>query len=200
MIIAGGVVVLIVVIVLLVRLLGQDSGEIFVQTVEEQAQGAVTNCESTLDPDGCRQQAVTDIASETGLVETCELLETAQEMDNCYWIVAMGKMDSTYCDAISDEVSKNQCADGIAQDIAFESKDAGLCDKIIESKRAARCKAILNEVPAPTSQDADEDGLTDEQEVEYGTDSANPDSDGDGYLDGSEVDAGYNPLGSGRLQ
>lgn len=47
--------------------------------------------------------------------------------------------------------------------------------------------------------DADNDGLTDEEEVLYGTDATNPDTDGDGYLDGEEVDSGYNPAGSGKL-
>lgn len=47
--------------------------------------------------------------------------------------------------------------------------------------------------------DSDGDFLTDEREVEFGTDSNNPDSDGDGHIDGIEVENNYNPLGSGRL-
>ncbi len=47
--------------------------------------------------------------------------------------------------------------------------------------------------------DTDNDGLFDDEEAEYGTDINNSDSDGDGYLDGDEVDAGYNPMGEGRL-
>ena len=41
--------------------------------------------------------------------------------------------------------------------------------------------------------DADEDGLSDALEVEYGTDPTDPDTDDDGYLDGAEVAAGTNP-------
>jgi len=44
------------------------------------------------------------------------------------------------------------------------------------------------------SLDSDNDGLTDEQERQYGTDINNPDSDGDGYKDGVEVTYGYDPL------
>src|SRR3989338_2875622 len=51
----------------------------------------------------------------------------------------------------------------------------------------------------PTSADSDADGLSDDQEVMYGTDPMNPDSDGDGYLDGAEVQNGYNPAGPGPL-
>ena len=48
-------------------------------------------------------------------------------------------------------------------------------------------------------QDADNDGLSDDDEAEYGCDLNNPDSDGDGYLDGDEVENGYDPMGKGKL-
>lgn len=41
--------------------------------------------------------------------------------------------------------------------------------------------------------DTDEDGLTDVEEVLYGTDKNNPDTDGDTVNDGDEVDAGTDP-------
>lgn len=43
--------------------------------------------------------------------------------------------------------------------------------------------------------DSDNDGLTDIEEVLYGTDPEKPDSDNDGYIDGLEVVNLYNPLG-----
>lgn len=42
--------------------------------------------------------------------------------------------------------------------------------------------------------DSDQDGLSDEEEKAYGTDSQKADTDGDGYSDGAEVKGGYNPL------
>lgn len=77
--------------------------------------------------------------------------------------------------------------------------------------------------PTPSTGDTDKDGLTDEEEADYGTspraadtdgdelfdleevrtwktDPLNPDTDGDGYLDGKEVKAGYNPNGDGSLR
>lgn len=41
--------------------------------------------------------------------------------------------------------------------------------------------------------DADQDGLTDDEEALYGTDPRNSDTDGDGYSDGAEVRSGYDP-------
>lgn len=43
-------------------------------------------------------------------------------------------------------------------------------------------------------QDADQDGLTNEEEQLYGTDPQKADTDGDGYSDGAEVRSGYDPL------
>lgn len=54
----------------------------------------------------------------------------------------------------------------------------------------------------PNQIDTDEDGLSDFEEVEiYQTDPVKPDTDGDGYEDGNEVENGYDPLraGSARL-
>lgn len=44
------------------------------------------------------------------------------------------------------------------------------------------------------SADPDNDGLTDEMEIFFGTDASNPDTDGDGFKDGDEVNRGYDPL------
>jgi hypothetical protein len=43
-------------------------------------------------------------------------------------------------------------------------------------------------------QDSDQDGLSNQEELAYGTDPQNVDTDGDGYSDGAEVQSGYNPL------
>lgn len=74
----------------------------------------------------------------------------------------------------------------------------------------------------PPAVDSDNDGLTDAEELQLGTDPLNPDTDGDGlfdgeevkvyhtnpldkdtdkdgYMDGEEVTNGYNPLGPGKL-
>lgn len=48
--------------------------------------------------------------------------------------------------------------------------------------------------------DTDGDGLSDSEELIYGTDPVNPDTDSDGYLDGAEVENGYNPEGFGKLE
>ncbi len=43
-------------------------------------------------------------------------------------------------------------------------------------------------------EDADQDGLSAEEEKAFGTDPANSDTDGDSYSDGVEIESGYDPL------
>jgi len=51
-----------------------------------------------------------------------------------------------------------------------------------------------SEVGELASIDSDNDGLSDEEEVELGTDPNDPDTDNDGFYDGDEVQLGYDPL------
>lgn len=61
---------------------------------------------------------------------------------------------------------------------------------------------IVPELPVKlqlaVGRDADRDGLTDVEEVLYGTDRSKPDTDLDGYLDSEELKAGYSPLLVGK--
>jgi len=53
---------------------------------------------------------------------------------------------------------------------------------------------------SPEDADTDGDGLDDLDEINtYGTDPTNPDTDGDGFWDGVELINGYNPNGEGTL-
>lgn len=48
--------------------------------------------------------------------------------------------------------------------------------------------------PNPLTIDTDKDGLSDRDEIIFGTDPFSKDTDGDGYLDGEEVATGHDPL------
>ncbi|MBP9761283.1 MAG: hypothetical protein KBD15_03535 [Candidatus Magasanikbacteria bacterium] len=51
-----------------------------------------------------------------------------------------------------------------------------------------------------TDIDSDNDGVSDTDELEiWNTSPTNPDTDGDGYTDGFEIFSGYNPAGEGPL-
>jgi len=48
--------------------------------------------------------------------------------------------------------------------------------------------------------DSDNDGLSDQLELQFKTDKNNPDSDNDGFNDYQEIDWGYNPLSSSTVK
>lgn len=225
---AAGLVVVIVLIVVIVRWIkSDDEMDALTQTVQEQVTASMDGCESALDPEGCRQGEITDLAAEHESVETCELLETVEERDNCYWGVARAASDASYCSAISVSEDADRCTEGIEARTAVhedplslancEDREPESCDSLRVSTRAIaaldrtlcleiedesdrdQCQENIEDELSRQDQDSDSDGLTDAQEETYATDPDNPDSDEDGYSDGDEVSAGYNPLGSGRL-
>ena len=96
-------------------------------------------------------------------------------------------------------------------------------EEVVEVEEEEKVEEEEEEEEPVSRKDTDKDGLTDEEEAEYGTsaraadtdsdglfdpeeirtwetDPLNPDTDGDGYLDGEEVDGGYNPNGEGLLR
>lgn len=67
------------------------------------------------------------------------------------------------------------------------------CRESIENGKQNKNEQQVSQV------DTDRDGLSDIDELKYGTDPNNPDTDGDTYTDFEEISNGYNPLGEGKL-
>lgn len=60
--------------------------------------------------------------------------------------------------------------------------------------------ALADQVSFGSGIDSDEDGLPDELEAKYATNSQNFDTDGDRYADGEEIKHGYDPLVGGNAR
>lgn len=58
----------------------------------------------------------------------------------------------------------------------------------------------VSAVQAEAPLDSDNDGLSDQLELQFKTDKNNPDTDGDGFKDSAEIDWGYNPLSSSTVK
>ncbi|MBI2551548.1 hypothetical protein HYV73_04405 [Candidatus Uhrbacteria bacterium] len=69
----------------------------------------------------------------------------------------------------------------------------------IPATRTQKHSPAAGSLGAASIDDPDDDGLSNTQEVFYGTNPLVADTDADGVGDGDEVDAGTNPTGEGRL-
>ena len=103
---------------------------------------------------------------------------------------------------INDEPEDNQEDElGDNQDNQDEPEDNQDNNNVIDSDQDGLSDAEEKELGTdPNNVDSDDDGLFDREEVEiYETDPLDADSDNDGFLDGEEVREGNNPNGTGRL-
>lgn len=87
------------------------------------------------------------------------------------------------------EEAQREAADAAAE------REAERAEQEAAAERAAAEAARAAATPSP-GKDTDSDGLTDVEELLYGTNFRDPDSDEDAYLDGNEVFHRYHPLGT----
>lgn len=149
--IAAGVIIVIVLAVIIIRLVKKD--ESFVrqeQSIQEETQTAIEQCETSNNPEACRQAKITDSAAQNAAAQICELLEEGQERDNCYWGVANAAQDPSVCSQISDSSQALRCSDGMYLVRALAQGDSASCDSIQDEDRKIRCKDTLNPVTSQT--------------------------------------------------
>lgn len=143
---AAGLVVVIVLIVVVVRWIkSDDEMDALTDIVQEQVTASMDDCESRPDPEGCRQGEITDLAAEHESVETCELLETVEQRDNCYWGVARTASKAGACKFISIPEDVTRCSDGIYLNLAIENLDAEYCEEVLDDSVQSRCVSLLSE-------------------------------------------------------
>jgi gliding motility-associated-like protein len=89
----------------------------------------------------------------------------------------------------TDPFNADTDGDGVLDgtEVSDGTNPLDLCDLILSHQ-------TLNPSDEWNAADCDEDGLTNKEEKELGTDPKNPDTDGDGVLDGRELTDNTNPL------
>lgn len=93
---------------------------------------------------------------------------------------------------VEDKKVEDKKDEGAAAKPQTEIKDAD--NDGLSDEEEGKLGTSINNV------DTDDDGLSDREEIKvYKTDPLNPDTDGDSYKDGVEVKGGYNPKGEGKL-
>lgn len=162
--------------------------EIAVRKNDEKVCEAHTNSEAK---DFCVSLILSGIAREADDMDLCLKVPQESYRNSCFYAIVSKKASRSYCDGLGE--LKDRCLDIVISSEAFSKADLALCEEISDEASRDACLAELGGV------DSDEDGLTNMEEKQYGTDPTNPDTDGDGYKDGEEVKAGYNPKGEGKL-
>jgi len=162
--------------------------EIAVRKNDEKVCEVHTNAEAK---NFCLSLILSGKAREKDDMDLCLKVPQESYRDSCFYAIVNKKASRDYCATLGD--LKNKCLDIVISGEAFAKADLNLCEQISDEASRDACIGELGGV------DSDDDGLTNVQEKQYGTDPLNPDTDGDGYKDGEEVKAGYNPKGSGKL-
>jgi hypothetical protein len=162
------------------------------------------------------------VARETLDADLCASLSAIEDAMKChdgvYLLIASDADDPELCLSINDSARKERCVtmltpdDGIEACVSdpegLECEDDLMLEEAVRTLNSAKCQDLNDDkrlyecwrlVADEQESDDDEDGLSNLEESEYGTDPDNPDTDEDGYLDGDEVNAGYNPNGEGTL-
>jgi hypothetical protein len=84
-------------------------------------------------------RALTQQAQEDGQGAMCALLETVEERDNCYWMVAREGGGIEWCAEISVLENQQSCSDSVWMNEALKKKDLTLCQQILEVSQRQGC-------------------------------------------------------------
>lgn len=189
--------------------------------------GSVEMCEMLQEQED-RDNCYWGVARTTQDREVCEPISISEDIERCeddiLEALAIASLDVLLCEEMHDTARAGRCQQVVAGPLTSQNcdernpelcVDIALFEQAAVSLNASECEGIVDEgwqlscydmvedelAREPIDDpDTDGDGLTDTEEVTYGTDPENSDTDGDTYLDGDEVAAGYDPNGPGRLE
>ena len=169
---------------------GKDFGSLAIESdplVAEVVETAANTFEVTLS----LTEAVELSAVEVVLTTTSGVtLDTHESLLGSSWVSSVSTTDTT----ITFGATKFP-ASSIEDVVKFTLTTAGSGESLVSALTILdedEFEQTLN-ITLGTSADSDEDGLTDAEEAELGTDPNNADSDGDGLADGIEVELGTSP-------
>lgn len=143
----AGLLVVVLILILVFRIVGnrQVDDQLFNNYVSSQVEFSLETCEGEEDVEGCEDQVINDMAATHDSDETCELHDTDQERDNCYWLLALDTQNTGHCGSIVEDESRMQCADGINQTLARQTGDSEYCDRIMNDERKQFCTDWLSQ-------------------------------------------------------
>jgi hypothetical protein len=167
------------------------------------AKDELSKCNSIINDDQ-KIQCITKIFYINKEQTDCEYFEDLDVRKECESVVNYNKSltqsEPSSCEKIQDENLKNYCLKIFKNKKSRDEINSNLIstntDMILKSRN--NTNTATNSLGSiEINKDTDNDGLTDQEEVnKYLTDPNNSDTDGDGYKDGDEVKNGHNPIGN----
>lgn len=145
----------------------------------------------------CASRASARSAVMRGDAAVCLQIPEAEQLD-CLERTFAALPSADACDRYSDDLAV-ACGEFFQLRRAADARDRTAC--IAGAGRfLSLCDVYVPVVSVlPPDGDADDDGLTNAAEAQYGANPFVTDSDGDGFTDGDEVKNGYDPSGPGPL-
>ncbi len=141
-IISVGVVVAILIVVSIVIWTNKQNSSSQIIGQEQLLQKALDDCQTSVNKDQCRKQAVLKVNDQLGTVTGCVSLEQ-KEADTCIWLYASDNADPSVCDQIQDDEMKKTCWDHGYYRLASKNRDRAICDKIVDEKFRLPCQSDL---------------------------------------------------------
>ncbi len=159
----------------------------------------LANCDTTKNPDGCKQQQVEAVAGVLGASQICEKLE-GDLLVNCAWGVAVQKMNADDCQVIPDETKRTDCADAAYRLLAVSTLDTATCEKISSDIGKTRCLDAVTDALLTTQGCAGVDANTCAESQAYASAVASGDpTQCDTLANASDQTACHDTLGAGDL-
>jgi hypothetical protein len=130
------------------------------------ANQAELGCSREANPEACKAQRLTEMASESGSTSLCESL-SGIERESCFATVAATKGDERLCAEVKDETNHAACLDEAIRTRAIAAHDASLCSQMPDERRRAGCAdTILGPVTSANCAQRDPEHCPDYQATE----------------------------------
>jgi len=101
-------------------------------------------CDNIKNTEICRSRLTEDMAVKVGSTDVCQELK-GTDFESCVWKVARTQLKADDCDLISNKDKKNECKDSIYRVLASQDLSLSWCEKISDELTRTRCINTLTE-------------------------------------------------------
>lgn len=113
-----------------------------IASVESQTQQVLRVCSNADNPEFCRSQQLSGLANQSGALEPCFELAGNERVD-CVWGVARDRVNEDFCNALENEVYRNQCKDEVLFMRAVNNEQASYCEGISDQEMRGACMSRI---------------------------------------------------------